>query len=90
MKKPYKKLTDRYIRSFKITKAVGLNVYQLEFPKQYKRLYKTFYISLLKLYIRRASEEPSKSISLNKNNRYQVKSIRKERILKDKTQFLIK
>ncbi len=85
MRKPYKKLTDRYIKPFKITKAIGLNVYQLELPEQYRRLYKTFHISLFKLYIRRADEEPPGPISLNKNDRYQVESIRKERILKGKT-----
>src|SRR6266536_4452593 len=82
VRKLYKKLTDRYIRSFKITKTVGLNVYQLELPEQYERLYKMFYVSLLKPYIRRADEEPPEPISLNKDNRYQVESIRKERGLK--------
>ncbi len=41
-----------------------------------------FYISLLELYKRRIDEKPPKSISLNKNNRYQVESIRKKYILK--------
>ena len=40
--------------------------------------------------MRRTNEEPPKPISLNKDDRYQVENIRKERILKDKTQFLIK
>ena len=40
--------------------------------------------------MRRAGEEPSGSISLDKDDRYQMESIRKERVLKDKTQFLIK
>ncbi len=40
--------------------------------------------------MRRAGEESPGLISLNKNDRYQVESIRKERILKGKTQFLIK
>ncbi len=40
--------------------------------------------------MRRAGEEPPELISFNKNDRYQVESIRKERILKDKIQFLIK
>ena len=85
MRKPYKKLTDRYIRPFKITKAVGLNTYQLKLSEQYKRFYKTFHISLLEPYRRRTDEEPPKLISLNKDNRYQIESIRKERILKNKT-----
>jgi len=40
--------------------------------------------------MRKVDEEPSELISLNKDNKYQMESIRKERILKDKTQFLIK
>ncbi len=84
MRKLYKKLTDRYIRSFKITKTVGPNPYQSELPEQYGRLHKTFHISLLKPYMRRADEKPPKPISFNKNDRYQVENIRKERILKDK------
>ncbi len=40
--------------------------------------------------MRRAGEEPPKPISLNKDDRYQVENIRKERVLKGKTQFLIK
>ncbi len=84
MRKLYKKLTDRYIKFLKITKAVGLNVYQLEFLEQYRRFYKTFYVSLFKLYIRRAGEKPPRLISLNKNDRYQVESIRKGRVSKDK------
>ena len=84
MKKPYKKLTDRYIKPFKITKTVGLNIYQLKLPEQYRKLYKTFHISLFKTYIRKAGEEPPKLISFNKNNRYQGESIRKERISKNK------
>jgi len=33
--------------------------------------------------MRRAGEEPPKSVFFDKNNRYQVKNIRKERVLKD-------
>ena len=40
--------------------------------------------------MRRAGEKPPEPISLNKNNKYQIESIRKERVLKDKIQFLIK
>ncbi len=40
--------------------------------------------------MQRINEETPRPISLNKNNKYQVESIRKKRILKNKTQFLIK
>ena len=85
MRKLCKKLTNRYIGPFKITKAISPNTYQLELPEQYKRLHKIFHISLFKLYMRRAGEESPRLISLNKNDRYQMESIRKERILKSKT-----
>ncbi len=84
VRKLYKKLTNRYIRSFKIIKVIGLNIYQLELLGQYRRFYKTFYISLFKLYMRRAGEEPPGPIFFNKDDRYQIESIRKERVLKDK------
>ncbi len=84
VRKLCKKLTDRYIGSFKIVKVVGLNVYQLELLEQYKRLYKTFYVSLFELYRRRAGEESFGLVSFDKDDRYQVESIRKERILKGK------
>ena len=90
MRKLYKKLTDYYIGFFKIIKAVGLNVYQLKLPEQYRKLYKTFHVSLLELYMRRIGEESPGLISLNKDDRYQIESIRKERVLKGKIQFLIK
>ncbi len=49
-----------------------------------------FYVLLLKSYMRRAGEEPSRLVSFNEDDRYQIESIRKERVLKGKIQFLIK
>jgi len=40
--------------------------------------------------MRRIGEESPGLISLNKDDRYQIESIRKERVLKGKIQFLIK
>ncbi len=84
VRKLCKKLTDRYIKPFKIVKAVGLNVYQLELLEQYGRFHKTFYVSLLESYMRRAGEKPPGPVSLDEDDRYQVESIRKERVLKGK------
>jgi hypothetical protein len=53
VRKSCKKLTDRYIRPFKVFKFIGLNIYELEFFKIYKRLYRTFFVSLLKPYSRK-------------------------------------
>ena len=43
-----------------------------------------FHVLLLELYIRRTGEEPPGPVSLDEDDRYQVESIRKERVLKDK------
>ncbi len=43
-----------------------------------------FHISLLELYMRRVDEEPPGLVFFDEDNKYQVESIRKERILKGK------
>jgi hypothetical protein len=73
-----------------MSKFVNLNVYELKFPKTYRRFYRTFLMSLLESYSRKGGEKSSKSIDLDKKNRFQVKSIRKERDSKENPQFLIK
>jgi hypothetical protein len=70
VRKLCKKLTDRYIRSFKVSKFVGLNAYELEFFKIYERFYRMFLISLLKPYSRKKGEEFFKPIDLNKKDRF--------------------
>jgi hypothetical protein len=47
-------------------------------------------MSLLEPYSRKKGEESFKPIDLDKEDRFQVKSIRKERDLKENSQFLIK
>jgi hypothetical protein len=70
VRKSCKKLTDYYIRPFKVSKSVNLNIYELELPETYKRLYRTFPISLLKPYSRKKGEKPFKLIDLDKKNRF--------------------
>jgi hypothetical protein len=89
VRKPCKKLTDRYVGFFKMSKSVNLNAYELEFSEIYKRLHRTFSVSLLEPYSRKKGEESSRPIDLDKKNRFQVKSIRKERDSKENSQFLI-
>jgi hypothetical protein len=62
-----------------MSKSINLNTYELELPKIYKRLYRTFLISLLEPYSRREDEEPPRPINFNKKDRFQVKNIRKKR-----------
>jgi hypothetical protein len=83
VRKSCKKLTDRYIRPFKVSKSVSPNAYELELLKTYKRLHRTFSISLLEPYFRKKGEKPPRPVDLDKKDRFQVKSIRKERDSKE-------
>ena len=73
-----------------MSKSVDSNAYELELPETYRRLHRTFLISLLEPYSRRKGEEPSKPIDLDKKNKFQIESIRKERGSKENSQFLVK
>jgi hypothetical protein len=53
-----------------VSKSVSSNAYELELPKAYKRLYRTFPVSLLEPYSRREGEESPKSIDLDKEDRF--------------------
>jgi hypothetical protein len=90
VRKLCKKLTDRYVRPFKISKFISPNAYELKLFKTYEKLYRTFPISLLKSYFYKKGEESSGPIDLDKKNKFQVKSIRKKRDSKENLQFLIK
>lgn len=90
VRKPCKKLTDRYVGPFKVSKSVGPNAYELELPETYGRLHRTFPVSLLEPYSRREGEEPPGPVDLDKEDRFQVESIRKERGSKENPQFLVK
>ena len=79
VRKSCKKLTDRYIKPFKVSKSVNPNVYELELSETYGRLYRTFLISLLEPYSRRKDEKSSESIDLDKKDKFQIENIRKER-----------
>jgi hypothetical protein len=70
VRKSCKKLTDRYIRPFKISKSVSPNAYELELPKTYERLHRTFPISLLEPYFRREGEKSPRSVDLDKKDRF--------------------
>jgi hypothetical protein len=70
VRKLCKKLTDRYVESFKMSKFISLNAYELEFSEIYKRLYRTFLISLLEPYSRKKGEEPFGPVDLDKEDRF--------------------
>jgi hypothetical protein len=66
-----------------MSKFVSPNIYELKLSEIYKRLYRTFLVSLLESYSRREGEKPFKPINLDKKDRFQIKNIRKERDSKE-------
>jgi hypothetical protein len=46
----YKKFNNRFIGPFRVMEKVNRNIYKLNLLKRYGRLYKTFGVTLLKLY----------------------------------------
>jgi hypothetical protein len=90
VRKLCKKLTDRYVEPFKISKFISSNVYELKLFKIYKKFHRTFPISLLKPYSRKKGEKPPELIDLDKKDKFQIKNIKKKRNSKKNPQFLIK
>jgi hypothetical protein len=73
-----------------MSKSISPNAYELELPEIYRKLYRTFPISLLEPYSRKESEKPPRPVNFDKKDRFQIKSIRKKRNSKKNSQFLIK
>jgi hypothetical protein len=61
VRKPYKKLTNRYLDFFKISEKINNNVYKLELPNQYRRLNDSFHINLLKSLRAKSKRKTSES-----------------------------
>jgi hypothetical protein len=51
-------------------KSISLNAYELKLPETYKRLYRTFLISLLESYSRKEGEKFFRPVNLNKTDRF--------------------
>jgi hypothetical protein len=67
-----------------------MNVYQLNLFKKYGRFYRTFYISLFKLYTRRPGVTPTEFIDVNGEEQYIVEAVLDFRVKREKKQFLVK
>jgi hypothetical protein len=90
LRKPCKKLTDRFIGPFQVMEAVGENAYRLRLPKEYSRLHSTFHVSLLEPYHRREGVEPPGPTLLDDDEVFDVEAILDERDIRGEHQFLIK
>ena len=91
--RPTKKLTPRYLEPYTISAVISPTAYKLELPTTL-RIHPVFHISKLKLYnetedFLRATLPPP--ITLPDNSKeYEVETILDKRILKGKTQYLVK
>jgi hypothetical protein len=90
VRKSYKKLTDRYLDSFKIFEKINNNVYKLKLLNQYERLNDFFYINFLEFYVRKAGEKLSDPILIDENDKFLIDRLLDEKILKKKIKYLIK
>jgi hypothetical protein len=70
VRKLCKKLTDRYVGPFKVSKSISPNAYELELPEVYRRLYRTFSVLLLEPYSRKEDEKSSGFVNLDKKDRF--------------------
>jgi len=69
IKKVSKKLTNKFLKLFKIKKLIDKNIYQLIIFKSYKRIYYIFHISLLELYYKWKSIKISESVKIQNKNK---------------------
>jgi hypothetical protein len=90
VRKFYKKLTNRYLNSFKISEKINNNVYRLKLSNQYKKLNDFFHVNFLKFYMQKTGEEFPNPILIDKNDKFLVNRLLNERISKRKTKYLIK
>ena len=85
-----KKLADRYLEPFKITKKVGANAYELNLPLKYGRLHHTFYVSLLEKYHLRDGCEPPEPQDIKGEDEWEVERVLGERKRGKGVQFYVR
>jgi len=54
-----KKMSHKYVKSFRIKNKIKTQIYRLTLLNIY-RIYNTFYVSLLKLYLHRVNDKQTK------------------------------
>ena len=85
-----KKLTDQFLRLFKVEKVINLNVYKLKLSKQYSRIHPTFHVSLLKSYRKRSGVESSEPVIVRNIEEYIIECVLNTHKKQGKCQYLIK
>jgi Chromo (CHRromatin Organisation MOdifier) domain len=85
-----KKLSDKCLRPFLITKKLGQNAYQLSLPKMYGRIHPTFYVSLLEPYRMRDNYKPPALIEIDNEEEWEVDRVLDVDGTQPKRKFLVR
>jgi hypothetical protein len=90
IRKSYKKLTNHYLNSFKISEKINYNAYRLELLNQYRRLNDSFYINFLESYVRRTGEKLPDPILIDEDDKFLINRLLDKKNLKGKIEYLVK
>ena len=90
LRKPSKKLTDKFLGPFKVIEAVGKVAYKLQLPKGYSRLHPTFHVSLLEPYRRRENVRLPDPVEIEGEEEWEVEEVLAERTVYKKKQYLVR
>lgn len=90
VRKPCKKLTERFLGPFIVEASVGPNAYRLRLPSVYGRLHHTFHVSLLEPYHRREGVEPPPPTLIDAEQQWEVERILDEKKERGKVTFFIR
>jgi hypothetical protein len=89
-RRPSAKLDHLKLGLFKIDEKLGLVNYRLKLPESIRRIYITFYVSLLEKAPRNAEVATNVEIEEEIENKYEVEKILRVKKVSGKTHYLVK
>lgn len=90
LRRASKKLSDKFLGPFPITKKLGQNAYQLRLPKAYGRIHPTFHVSLLEPYRMREGCDPPEPLEVDNEEEWEVERVLDAKGLRPKRKFLVR
>lgn len=75
MRKPSKKLADKFLGPFRVEATVGRNAYRLTLPKMYGRIHPTFPVALLEPYQRREGVVLPDPVEIDGEDEWEVEDV---------------
>jgi Reverse transcriptase (RNA-dependent DNA polymerase)/RNase H-like domain found in reverse transcriptase/Integrase zinc binding domain/Chromo (CHRromatin Organisation MOdifier) domain/Integrase core domain len=90
LRRASKKLADKFLGPFPITKKFGKNAYQLRLPKTYGRIHPTFHVSLLEPYRERVGRELPEPIEIDNEEEWEVERVLDVKESQSSRMFLVR